>query len=262
MSRLKPKAYCLELYKNTLYRLFNEIGLDEFLYDLSKNPILVFTRLQFKTSEIKTRLVFAVPGEIAVLELAILMIFQSCVNQTVQSSYASGLRQVDISKKIKSIHDLLNISFDAKGFDLRVHAFNITMFICLLEETIFVHCPLAKRVLRFINWYLVRGRIYHKYVGVIERCGSLPSGSGFTNLIGTWVTCFNATLFKEMFPDFGMSHFFGSGDDFVTSFLHDSTNLLQSFADFSLLYNNIQYVVDECLVTLPGVRKVEFLGSV
>lgn len=149
INKLTPKAHCMDILYSALHRCFklNDRG---FRFSLSKLPTLIFTRLQFKSFEIKTRLVFCVPGEIAIIESAILILIISCIKKGVNTSYASGLTQPQVSTLVSSFYGYVTGSFDASGFDLRVHGFYICLFFCVLECTIFKNHMLLRDVCKFL----------------------------------------------------------------------------------------------------------------
>ena len=123
---------------------------NEFMYALSKLPIIVFTRLQFKLATIKTRLVFAVPGQITIIQSFVLKMIVSCMIKTPNSMYCSGLTQIDISDRLSNLRNLLTGSFDAKGFDLSQHRFNMIFMYCILDETIFKDNAIMNNVNKFL----------------------------------------------------------------------------------------------------------------
>uniref|UniRef100_A0A2V0R9A7 Uncharacterized protein n=1 Tax=viral metagenome TaxID=1070528 RepID=A0A2V0R9A7_9ZZZZ len=150
LVRLGPKAHCVGILKDSLHRNFLDDD-GEFRFQLSRLPILIFTRLQFKVKEIKTRLVFAYPGEIAIIESALLKIVVSLIDgKNINVSYSSGLTQPDVSNKVRSLYGKLKASLDASGFDLNYPAFYLILFFCVLENTIFKSSPVARRILKFL----------------------------------------------------------------------------------------------------------------
>jgi len=261
LVRLGPKAHCLDILKDSLFRNFLDDD-GEFRFQLSRLPILIFTRLQFKVTTIKTRLVFAYPGEIAILESALLKIIVSLIDsRNVNVSYSSGLTQLDVSNKVKSLYGELKGSLDASGFDLNYPAFYLILFFCVFENTIFKSSPVARRILKFLCWYAVNGVCYHKNFGIVNRFGGLMSGSGLTNMLGTFGTVLNGYLVDSYVKDFDISSLYGSGDDLCLSFINViCKDVLAKFCYYSSLFSNFSYEGDS-RVTLPAVNTVDFLGS-
>lgn len=122
----------------------------QFMYELSKLPIIVFTRLQFKLATIKTRLVFAVPGQITIIQSFVLKMIVSCMVKTPNSMYCSGLTQIEISDRLSNLRNSLTGSFDAKGFDLSLHRFNMIFMYCILDETVFKDNAIMNNVNKFL----------------------------------------------------------------------------------------------------------------
>lgn len=122
----------------------------EFMYQLSKLPIIVFTRLQFKLATIKTRLVFAVPGQITIIQSFVLKMVVSCMVKTSSSMYCSGLTQIEISSRLSNLRNSLTGSFDAKGFDLSQHRFSMIFMYCILDETIFKNNTIMNNINKFL----------------------------------------------------------------------------------------------------------------
>jgi len=121
-----------------------------FMYQLSKLPIIVFTRLQFKLVAIKTRLVFAVPGQITIIQSFVLKMIVSCMTKTSNSMYCSGLTQIEISERLSNLRNSLTGSFDAKGFDLSQHRFSMIFMYCILDETIFKNNTIMNNIIKFL----------------------------------------------------------------------------------------------------------------
>jgi len=261
ISKLRPKAYCMDILERALIRnfIYNDA---EYRFSLSQLPILIFTRLQFKVTEIKTRLVFAVPGEVAILESTLLSIIISCIKKDNNNlSYCGGLTQLGIRDAIVSLYGHLKGSLDASKFDLRIHGFLLCLPFTVLECTIFRNCPVLIETCKFLCWYSVNGVCYHKNFGIISRCGGLMSGSGFTNFFGTFITALNSYLIDKIQNNFDIQSIRASGDDLALSFINVLiNNPLEVFTKLSKEVSGIIYS-EESFVTKPNNNTVEFLGS-
>ena len=149
IKSLCRKASRKDLLVSTISSAFFACDTD-FLYKLSKLPIIVFTRLQFKSDTIKTRLVFAVPGQVSIIQSIYLKMVVSAMVKTMSSMYCSGLTQIEISDRLSNLRNRLTGSFDAKGFDLSLHRFYIIFMYCIFKETIFKHNYIMRKITVFL----------------------------------------------------------------------------------------------------------------
>jgi hypothetical protein len=88
----------------------------------------------------KLRLVFAVPGEIAICQSFLDLIAKSVVSKSISAPVASGLTQPLISRRVSQFKHKQSVSLDASKFDLTIGPYAIMLWFTLIKRCFFPTC--------------------------------------------------------------------------------------------------------------------------
>jgi len=223
-------------------------------------PTIMFRRTQFRNTELKVRLVFGAPHLVTVLEtLFFLPLKRFLFYKT--SGYVTGVVQKDISRKISSARARFKHCYDFKAFDLTLPHFVVRIVFEILFNILDLRDgSYIGKLFRYCeNWFIESG-VYLPIYGLTPRARGVPSGSTFTNMVGSLSTLL---IFHYVMCTLGKSpseyELLVHGDDVVL--LSDCR--LEDEIVRKTVSRAFDMLIKETtgLVFPPGVDECHFLGS-
>jgi len=226
------------------------------LKDYLHYPCLVFNRVQAKAGKLKRRAVYGYPFLFSLVEQVFYIPVLAWLgsNETI----LVGKTQLDISKLVSGHGGSHVYSLDYRRFDQRVDSFWIYLVYDLIELLLRLTSR-EREELNCIRKYFAFSRIFHPLIGLVNRERGVPSGSGGTNLVDSFVNLFvTSYLLVRANAHNKVVKLLIHGDD-VVIVTSSPINIKILQRDATKLGMEITFSDD--LYSPPGVSKVHFLGS-
>jgi hypothetical protein len=170
----------------------------ETLKTLGCHPAIMWSRVQLKTVEkLSIRAIYGEPGLYVGCESRFTTPIVVWASQHfATSAYVIGMRQPDISKLASGMVDDHKYCLDYSSFDLSVHPDLVASAFDLVKLLYVDQGPQCARYIDYIAKRFSDGENYHPLIGTVKRSRGLPSGSAFTNIIGSFI---NAIVMRMVF---------------------------------------------------------------
>lgn len=281
---LVKKEAVYDRYSYNLLRLItcSDDNLTAMLNKIYSYPIMIFMRKQFKYSEslkratVKLRVVLGVSGDEAFADLHLFTLIYDSLKSNFPSPFCTGLLQKEISKKVSDLKNFHVFWFDAKNFDHNTISLTVIILFFVFDliyskiKDDRMKTKLRKWNLRSLLSFLTNSYFNPLTKRFHQRSAGIPSGSTWTNLVGTWCSLFSCIYvligyFGIKYSDFmlGKIKFLSSGDDIViamSDLLYKSFDP-ERFVKLIQFHFRMVYEYDGSQYSPPGIDVLEFLGS-
>jgi hypothetical protein len=236
---------------------FDKFSIESLKAEVSK-PALAYSKPSVSSDKIGLRSVYAVSGLVAASESRFTVPLIKHFGQTRESSYAVGYKQKELSSLAVSFDKYNKLSLDYSRFDKRLHPEITSAAFDLIFDS-FVLSKLEYTYLTVLKVVFMKGGTYHPAFGVLARICGLPSGSCFTNIIGSFS---NLIILRYCFTIMQFNHFVVRivvhGDDGAVG-----STVVVPLNRLSKLIDNMGMILkpEKCEQTAKGVSDIYFLGS-